>query len=357
MTQMFMWGDEPVAPPPRRLPAAKGTPSEAEPLLGSYDLIVVAFSGGKDSMACLLHLFDQGIPRQKIELWHHDVDGSPGDPRFMDWPITRAYCGRVAAQLEVPIRYSWKHGGFLGEMFRDRAPTPPTSFETPSGVMTRGGKSGKLNTRLRFPQVSGDLNTRWCSSYLKIDVGTKALANDPRFRHKRTLFVTGERAEESPKRSTYRAFEPDRADARRGRHKRHVDRWRPVHKWTEENVWEIIRRYGVRPHPAYELGWGRLSCAGCIFGSENQFASLRAVLPAQFEMIAGLEEQFGVTIKRELVTVRQLADAGQVYPASRDARLVQLAASEHWPEHEPVVVDPRTWSLPAGAYGESVGPS
>jgi len=40
-----------------------------------YDKILVAFSGGKDSIACVLHLLDLGIPRSSIELHHHLVDG------------------------------------------------------------------------------------------------------------------------------------------------------------------------------------------------------------------------------------------------------------------------------------------
>ena len=44
-------------------------------------------------------------------------------------------------------------------------------------------------------------------------------------------------------------------------------------------VWEIIKRYRVIPHPAYRLGWGRVSCWDCIFGTSNQWASLQAIAP------------------------------------------------------------------------------
>jgi tRNA(Ile)-lysidine synthase TilS/MesJ len=59
--------------------------------LASYDVIIVAFSGGKDSAACVLHLLDLGVPKHKIELWHHLVDGREGST-LMDWPCTEAYC-------------------------------------------------------------------------------------------------------------------------------------------------------------------------------------------------------------------------------------------------------------------------
>ncbi len=77
-----------------------------------YDKYIVAFSGGKDSTALVLHLLDLGIAKDKIELWHHDIDGGNGD-HFMDWPITKAYCQSFADALGIQIYFSWKVGGFL----------------------------------------------------------------------------------------------------------------------------------------------------------------------------------------------------------------------------------------------------
>jgi 3'-phosphoadenosine 5'-phosphosulfate sulfotransferase (PAPS reductase)/FAD synthetase len=51
------------------------------PDLRSYDHILVSCSGGKDSLACLLHLIDEGADPARIELHHHDVDGR-GPPTF-----------------------------------------------------------------------------------------------------------------------------------------------------------------------------------------------------------------------------------------------------------------------------------
>lgn len=83
----------------------------------TYDHVVVAFSGGKDSLACVLHLIGRGVPRERLELWHHDVDGREGSA-LMDWPVTRDYCRKVAAALDIPLYFSWKEGGFAREMDR-----------------------------------------------------------------------------------------------------------------------------------------------------------------------------------------------------------------------------------------------
>lgn len=322
-------------------------PAPAQPLLRpeltSYDHVVVAFSGGKDSLACVLHLIEAGVPREKIELWHHDIDGREGS-WLMDWPVTRDYCRKVAAALGLPIFFSWKEGGFEREMLRHGDPTAPTWFETPDGLLSSGGL-GKPGTRMKFPQVSADLSVRWCSAYLKIDVGSAALRNQDRFKGKRTLFVTGERAEESASRARYRVFEPHRTHGA----SRHVDQWRPVHAWDESMVWEIIERWRINPHPAYRLGWGRLSCAACIFGSPSQWASLRIASPEQFAVIANYERRFGVTIHRN-ETVEQLADRGRPY--LMDPALIALALDDDL--IDPVFID--SWRLPAGAFGENAGP-
>lgn len=334
--------------------ASQDAASQTSPVLSDYDRIVVFNSGGKDSIACVLHLLELGVDPSKLELHHHDIDGQEGST-LMDWPITRSYCEAFAKSFGLKMYFSWKVGGFEGELLRENQRTAPIAWQREDGTIARvGGDGGKEATRRKFPQVCADLRTRWCSAYLKIDVGARILTTEPRFLQGKTLVVTGERAQESSARARYKTFEPDRADNRSGaRVKRWIDHWRPVHAWDESQVWDILRRHGVNPHPAYWLGWGRTSCLACIFGSANQWASVRAVAPAKFERIAQLEEAFGVTIHRKY-TVRQLADMGTPYPM--DAAAAELAMSEVYPI-ELLRMDPAFWKHPPGAFGESTGPT
>lgn len=321
------------------------TAAVAHPDLGDYRRFVVAFSGGKDSLAALLHLLSLGIPAHAIELHHHDVDG--GGPRFMDWPCTAAYVRAVAAHLGVPVYFSWREGGFARELDRSGAPTAPVLFETPDGMGCAGGH-GPEGTRGLFPQTTSDLRLRWCSPSLKIDVLAAALRNQPRFLDGRTLVVTGERAEESPARARYAQLEAHRTSSRL----RIVDHWRPIHDWTEARVWETIATALIRPHPAYVLGWGRLSCRTCIFGSADQWATVRLVFPAAFRRLQVREAITGRTIHRAL-DLGSLADRGRPFPAAlgHPDALAQ-AEDEIW--RLPIVMDP--WTLPAGAFGDAAGP-
>lgn len=319
--------------------------------LKSYDYYLVAFSGGKDSIATFLWLKEQGVDMSKVELWHHDVDGREGDT-FMDWDSTRAYCSKFAQAFGVKIYYSWKVGGFLGEMLKDNLPTAPTRWENEDGTIGQIGGQGDPGTRRMFPQLTADLGKRWCSAYLKVDVMKRAINNQSRFNGKRTLVLTGERAQESTARAKYATFQPHTTSNT----KRTVDQLRPVHGYSEQDVWDMIKRHGVNPHPAYKLGWGRLSCAMCIFGGASQWASVKAVMPERFAKVAALEVEFGKTIDRDRVPVTDKAAAGTAYAGCANKALVAEALNPAWDGQ--ILVDPASWELPAGAFsGETCGPN
>jgi 3'-phosphoadenosine 5'-phosphosulfate sulfotransferase (PAPS reductase)/FAD synthetase len=218
-----------------------------------------------------------------------------------------------------------------------------------------GGERSPPNTRMRFPQVTASLQQRWCSSSIKIEVGDRYLCNNPRFADgQKRLVVTGERAEESSARATYAVFEPNRKDNRSGtRVKRWLDHWRPVHAWSEQEVWAIIERHRVAPHPVYHLGLSRASCAFCIFGGAGQWSTLREIDRPRFEVIAGYEKTFGVTIHRSKTVVDQANAAEPLVKAgSAEARAV-LAAE--WVG--PMILPTGEWTLPRGAFGKSGGPT
>jgi 3'-phosphoadenosine 5'-phosphosulfate sulfotransferase (PAPS reductase)/FAD synthetase len=310
-----------------------------------YGVIIIAFSGGKDSLAVILFLLKIGIHPDKIELWHHDIDGRGRS--FMDWECTPDYCQKVADYLGIRIYFSWLEGGFEREMLRKNSKKASTIFEDQNKDLHKvGGTSGKLTTREKFPQVSADLKVRWCSAYLKIDVMSMAINNQPRFKGDKTMVLTGERALESKARSKYLKFEAHRTDAK----SRYVDHWRPVIDWTESEVWDIIKQFGINPHPAYHLGWNRVSCKWCIFGSANQFKSSYKISPEQGDKLISYEKQFGCTIKRK-DSVSILIEKGVEYDMDMD----MMWKSVQKLYNDPIFVE--NWILPNGAYGESCGPT
>lgn len=117
-------------------------------------------------------------------------------------------------------------------------------------------------------------------------------------------------------------------------------------------IWDAIAQARIRPHPAYVLGWGRLSCRACIFGSPDQWATVRLVFPAAFRRVAAREAASGKTIHRSL-TVTQLADRGTAFSAAT-LHPDELAQADDPVWRLSILAD--RWTLRAGAFGDHAGP-
>ncbi len=319
--------------------------------LTQYDRIIIAFSGGKDSLATLLLLLELGFG-SKLELWHHSIDGASDDPNFFDWHITEGYCQAIALYFEIPLYFSYREGGFKREMMRDNQATAPVWYQSKDHTWHSTGGKGKPNTRLKFPMPTASLQTRWCSSYLKISVMDTAIRNQARFSEGKTLVITGERAEESAARAKYRDFEPHRTNSKT----RHIDHWRPVLRWDREKVWKIIKKHGIIPHPAYYLGFSRTSCRNCIFLQKDDLSTLQILNSDQLEEIASLEQKFNSTIaydqqraKNGLPQLNVVDRAKQGKARNVDSAWAELAWSNTW--DIAIAVSSGDWELPLGAYG------
>jgi 3'-phosphoadenosine 5'-phosphosulfate sulfotransferase (PAPS reductase)/FAD synthetase len=339
--------------------------------------IVVAFSGGKDSLALVLMLKEMGVPNDMIELQHHLID-PPNTPKRFDWPCTEAYVRAVARDLGIPVRFSWKEGGFEGELFREKALTGGVFYEDGDGCVQYlppdpgatfckecrfifyddeilcpecGELRDGYSTRLKYPMVTADLAKRWCSAYLKIQVCRRVINNDPRFANGYYWILSGERRQESKARAKYKEAEKHACCNKR----RTVHQWRAVIDWTEQQVWEIIERHRIRPHPAYYLGWGRVSCMCCIFGDRDQWASIKHIAPDMFDWHAKNERRFSLTIKQGESVVDQ-ANRGNAFVEDAPDWLIDQAMSEEYTE-DVVVPKGEQWLIPAGAYKRCGGPT
>lgn len=247
-----------------------------------YELFVVLFSGGKDSINSYFRLLELGVPKDKIELWHHCVDGYH-PTRRMDWPVTEAYVKSFAEAEGVRLRLSYREHGFWGELFRIGASRPvyyeddgefiacplsdhqKLSMELRSGLgeKTEGDEFNRLKAmgyRFKFPAKSGDLRRRWCSAYLKIVVGYTVIRNLEKTKANiKCLIVSGERREESSCRAKYNEIELHETHAG-ARANRIVHQWRNIIDYSERDVWDTLKRRRINPHPCYIYGWNRCSC-------------------------------------------------------------------------------------------------
>jgi len=316
--------------------------------LDSYDHIIVCHSMGKDSWAALLHILAEGADRKKIEIWHHEVDGREGS-NLMDWAFISDYAKKACTSMGLPLYFSWLQGGFEGEMLKENTISQPILTQTPDGLLLleRDTNRSKPATRLRFPQQSASLQTRWCSSALKIDVARRALNNQDRFKGKRTLMITGERREESSNRAKYNQLEPHACDTRYGRTARHVDAWRPVLEWSEQKVWDTLKQAGVVAPVPYRLGWNRSSCQACIYNHGSIWATMKKYFRERFEKVLNYEKQFNTTISRSKKNIDELAALNKPLEISDSAALAQAQQSEYV---LPIFCHPDDWEMPVGAF-------
>lgn len=307
-------------------------------LLSSDSPIIVAFSGGKDSIAVVLYLFSLGVNPERIHLHHHEVDGK--GPNFFDWPCTSSYCQAFADECKLKLYFSYRNGGILKAIYRNNEPRQNIYYQQVPGGRYHEIVSDQsaLNTRLKFPAVSGSLITRWCSAEVKIDVMKSIICHNPDYQGK--LFVlTGERREESSKRSQYQEIENHSSNSK----KRRVIAWRPIIDWTEHQVWEILREFKIQPHPCYMLGWSRCSCQLCIFSSPDIWAKINRINPDKVDRIAAIEKDIGFTLYSK-ENIYSFLDKG--IPATE--------LNEYWTSQAlgefTALVKCKDWNLPAGAY-------
>ena len=347
--------------------------------LEMYDLVIVLISGGKDSIACYYKLLELGVPKSKIEFWHHDVDG--GHPsRTMDWRCTANYIRSFAEAEQIPLRVSWRKNGFFGELYRIGAseliewvdPETGEIYQCPpskkymecqklkvAAISEMENKLAEFGYRMKFPMKSGDLSRRWCSAYLKIMVADTVLRNmnsvaanlTKTRKNIKLLIVSGERRGESVGRSKYNEIEIHRTNAV-SKHHRTVHQWRPVIDYSERDIWEVRKRHKVNPHPCYRAGWNRCSCAMCIFSTPRLFAGIRELYPKEYALLCQDEKVLGFTLDNhcDLETYIGSADSC-VYHGDKEA--IQSLLTGEFPV-ESVYVNGK-WKYPAGAFHGAAG--
>lgn len=347
--------------------------------LEMYDLVIVLISGGKDSIACYYKLLELGVPKSKIEFWHHDVDG--GHPsRTMDWRCTANYIRSFAEAEQIPLRVSWRKNGFFGELYRIGVseliewvdPETGEIYQCPpskkymecqklkvAAISEMENKLAEFGYRMKFPMKSGDLSRRWCSAYLKIMVADTVLRNmnsvaanlTKTRKNIKLLIVSGERRGESVGRSKYNEIEIHRTNAV-SKHHRTVHQWRPVIDYSERDIWEVLKRHKVNPHPCYRAGWNRCSCAMCIFSTPQLFAGIRELYPKEYALLCQDEKVLGFTLDNhcDLETYIGSADSC-VYHGDKEA--IQSLLTGEFPVESVYVKD--KWKYPAGAFHGAAG--
>lgn len=203
--------------------------------------IVASISGGKDSAAMSLYLTELGIEHDRVFMdtgWEHDD--------------TYEYLREILPAKIGPIHW-----------LRPRLQMEELII-----------KKGMFPSRMR----------RYCTQELKVfpmrdyirtlqDAGAEVVN------------TVGIRAGESEARSKMPEWEwQDGFDC---------EVWRPLIRWSEQDVIDIHIRHGLRPNPLYLRGAERVGCWPCIYARKDEVRLIAQTDPARITRLRVLEQRVG----------------------------------------------------------------
>lgn len=228
--------------------------------LRQFDKVFISLSGGKDSHAMTFLVRDiaekQGC-LDKLICVYADTG--------MEWHNAEAQVRAICTAANIPLQVVYPVRPML-EKFRHK-------FELV--------KAGKVNEAV-FPSA----RCRSCTQDQKVAPFDKFAV---RYTGK-LLKVTGERWQESSARAGYSEFV---RVPRITNSKRTVYGWRPMLEFKTEDIFQMVADSGVPRHCAYDMGCGRLGCAGCIFSKDHELKIEMRENPAIFDALDRLEMESG----------------------------------------------------------------
>lgn len=74
--------------------------------------------------------------------------------------------------------------------------------------------------------------------------------------------------------------------------------WRPIFRWTVEDVWAIHRKHGLARNPLYDMGMNRVGCMPCINCRKSELRAISKNAPQHIDRIAAWETLVAMASKR-----------------------------------------------------------
>jgi len=251
------------------------------------DVVIASMSGGKDSVAMWLYL-EREIGLTNVQCvfantgWEsREMAGYLAYLRAMGCPL-----------VELPQRQVgdlWKKEP--SEDVTRRLAAGGISLADPLTMETLAAAKG------RFPSSKA----RFCTTELKLiplHLHRQSVLGD-------VLMCSGVRAQESPRRAAMADY---MADEFMG-----CDHWKPIFRWTHEEVFELHHKHGLKPNPLYMQGQHRVGCWPCIHARKGDIADMVRYDPERTVEIAETEKRVAKSSKRGMSSFFAHNKAAQGY--------------------------------------------
>jgi 3'-phosphoadenosine 5'-phosphosulfate sulfotransferase (PAPS reductase)/FAD synthetase len=248
---------------------------------------LVSVSGGKDSTAVYLLALESGRPFRAVfadtgnehELVYeyiarlHERTGGPAVE------VVRADFTADLARHKAYLLREWPKQGISPEIVAEAA-----ALHEPTG----NPYLDLCITKSRFPSRMA----QFCTGELKeIPITTQVVG--PMLREGPVLQWLGIRADESRNRAKQPRF---------NHHESGSMIWRPIFRWTVEDVWAQHRKHGLRPNPLYAMGMNRVGCMPCINCRKSELRTIADLFPDHVDRIERWEAIIAATSKRQSAT-------------------------------------------------------
>ena len=203
-------------------------------------LVVASISGGKDSAAMGLWLKEQGIQHCRVFLdtgWEHQITYD-----YLRGPLTDA----------------------LG---------PIEEVSGPLSMLELIKKKGMFPSKRR----------RFCTQELKVFPMQRHIAALMDELDAEVVNTVGIRAAESARRSQMGAWERSPGFD--------CEVWRPILRWSFDDVVEIHKKHALNPNPLYLQGAERVGCWPCIYARKREIRQMADQDPERIAEISALEAE------------------------------------------------------------------
>lgn len=235
---------------------------------------LISVSGGKDSTATYLLAIERGVDFRAVF-----ADTGNEHPATYEY-VTRLHERTGGPQAEV-VRADFSRlmagkARFIAEKWA-AAGVPQARIDRALELMKPTGNPylDLCIWKGRFPSRIA----QFCTQELKVLPITEQVVL-PALRQGPVLQWLGIRADESANRRKQPRFNRDDSGSYL---------WRPIFRWTVEDVWAMHRRHGIPRNPLYDQGMNRVGCMPCVNCAKGELREIAERFPEHVDRIAEWE--------------------------------------------------------------------